>query len=301
MNWTFFKHIFRRSFRSIWENLYLNAVAASVIGASLLLLGIYSMIQSNLSSIMDTWNKDVHVSAYFTDNITDNERLEIRDAIHDFPEVVQVRYISEQEAKQWLLTEVQEVEETLSELGDNILPASIEITLDAQMAHPKKIEGFVKKLHNIHAEKNCFQSIDYGVDWVEKFNSFLRLFKALGTMLGILIILAAMFLVTNTVHLVIYNRREELEIATLVGATEQFIVIPFLLEGIIQGLIGSLGAISGLGLIHKTLLYQLRQSSDINISLNFVPTSQLLLLILIGLSLGFIAAFIATYRFLRKL
>ena len=295
---TFFQHILRRAIRSIWENLYLNAVSGSVIGASLLLLGIYSLIQTNLSSLMDTWNKDVHVSVYFADDINDEERLEIRDDIHKMPEVVQVRYISELEAKQWLMEEVGSVQETLSELGDDVLPASLEITLAEEMAHPDKIEEFAQKI-----ESDRFKMVDYGVEWVENFNAFIRVFQALGTMVGFLIIIAAMFLVTNTVHLVIYNRREELEIATLVGASRNFIVIPFLLEGAIQGLVGALGAIMGLWMIHYTLSNQLQQSATFSAvtSLEFVPFSDLLGLLLLGLVLGTLAAFVATYRFLSKI
>ena len=297
MNVTFLQHMLRRATRSIWENLYLNAVSASVIGASLILLGLYSMIQNNLSNVMDTWNKDVHVSVYFADDVNEEERIQLRDDIHKMSEVVQVRYISELDAKKWLIEEVSGIDETLNELGDNVLPASLEITLDAAMAQPDKIAEFARRI-----EKKEFAAIDYGVEWVDKFNTFLRMFHVLGTFVGILIIVAAMFLVTNTVHLVIYNRRNELEIAKLVGATQSFIMLPFLIEGAVQGVVGALGALSGLWIIHQTLLNQLQQSQTLRMvaRLEFIPVGQQLLLIFIGLTLGLLAAFIATYRFLRK-
>ena len=297
MTLTFFQHIFRRATRSIWENLYLNAVSASVIGASLVLLGLYSLIQNNLSTVIDSWNKDIHISVYFAETVDDERRLDLRDQIHAMPEVVQVRYVSESDAKKWMLEEVSGIEETLSELGDNILPASLEITLDAQMAHPKQIENFTKRI-----QTEDFVTADYGVEWVDKFNAFLRMFQALGTVVGLLIIVAAMFLVTNTVHLVIYNRRNELEIAKLVGATQSFILLPFLIEGAIQGLIGALGALTCLWAIHKTLVGQLQQSETLKMvtDLTFIPTSQQLILLMIGLTLGLVAALIATLRFLRK-
>ena len=83
----------------------------------------------------------------------------------------------------------------MNELGDNVLPAGLEITLDAAMAQPDKIAGFAKRI-----DKEEFIAIDYGVEWVDKFNTFLRMFQVLGTFVGILIIVAAMFLVTNMVH-----------------------------------------------------------------------------------------------------
>ena len=293
-----FRHILRRSLRSVWENLYLNTVAASVIGASLLLLGVYIIVHTNLNSIVDTWNKDVHVSAYFSDNLTEEERFTIRDRIHAYPEVIQVRYVSELDAKRWLIQEVEGIEDTLNELGDNALPASLEITLAPELSQPALIEKFTQKIQTVE-----FQSIDYGVEWVERFNAFLRLLQALGTLIGILILLAATFLVTNTVHLVVYNRKSELEIAKLVGASQTFIVLPFIFEGAVQGLIGGLGAISGLWVIHRTLSTRLQEALELEIAtqLQFLPFNHLLLLTLVGIGLGTVAAFIATYRFLRQI
>ena len=81
-----------------------------------------------------------------------------------------------------------------------------------------------------------------------------------------------------------------------------FILLPFLIEGAIQGLIGALGALTCLWAIHKTLVGQLQQSETLKMvtSLTFIPTSQQLILLLIGLTLGLVAALIATLRFLRK-
>ncbi len=294
----FLIHILRRSIRSIWENLYLNTVASSVICVSLLLLGVFGIVETNISMTVEDWNKDVHISAYFSDFLSETDRLRVRDEIHAYPEVVQVRYVSEEEAKEWLMAEVDSLADTLEELGDNSLPASLEITLAPEMAHPQLVEEFAQKLN-----QNDFANIDYGVVWVERFNAFLRLFEALGTLVGLLIVIATVFLVTNTVHLIIYNRKEELEVTKLVGASDAYILLPFLFEGFIQGLIGALGAISGLWLIHSLLSSQLQKNVDFNLTseLYFLPSSKLLMLIGVGITLGVVADFIASYRFLRKI
>ena len=294
----FLPHTLRRSLRSIWENFYLNAVASSVICVSLLLLGVFGIVETNVSTTVEDWNKDVHISAYFSDSISEAERLELRDQIHAYPEVVQVRYVSEEDAKKWLLEEIKSISDTLDELGDNALPASLEIMLIPEMAHPQRVEEFAQKLN-----QGDFANIDYGVVWVERFNAFLRLFEMLGTLVGLLIVIATIFLVTNTIHLIIYNRREELEVTKLVGASDAYITVPLVFEGFVQGLTGSLGAISGLWVIHSLLSTQLQESFDINFisELLFLPSSKLLILILVGVGLGSASAFIASYRFLRKI
>jgi cell division transport system permease protein len=291
------KHIIRRAVRSIWENLYLNAVSAGVIGASLLLLGVYASVQDNLNSIVDTWNRDVHISAYFASDITESERLALRQSIHSMPEAVQVRYVSEEDARDWLISKVEGIENSLDVLGADALPASLEITLATEAAQPSMVEAFAEKI-----ERPEFENIDYGVEWVEKFNAFLQLLQALGTLLGLLILLAATFLVTNTVHLVVYNRKSELEIAKLVGASNSFIMMPFLLEGAAQGLVGALGSIAGLWVIHETLAARIQSSLSLKVAgeLKFIGPEYLLLLTCLGVTLGILAAFIATKSFLGK-
>ena len=142
------RHIIRRSICSLRENLYLNAVACGVIIVSLFLLGLYVSIQNNITQLIDTWNKDVHISAYFDSTTTENERFIIRERIHALPEATQVRYVSEKEAQEWFVSRVDGIEETLNALGNGILPSSLEITLSGSVAgDPSKIEAFASKIN----------------------------------------------------------------------------------------------------------------------------------------------------------
>ena len=292
----YIRHLLRRSIRSIWENLYLNTVSAGVIGASLMLLGVYAIIHLNLNGIVDTWNRDVHVSAYFASDITEQERLDLRTEILALPEVTKVIYISEEEAQKWLVERVEGVDASLEILGENALPASLEITLESS-SNAEIIEDFATKINRAE-----FDSVDYGVEWINRFNEFIQLLQVLGTLLGGLIVIAATFVVSNTIHLVVYNRRNELEITKLVGGSDMFILLPFLFEGAIQGIIGSFGAISCLWLIHKLITARIQSSLSLYLAgeLAFLPIQYLLGLIGLGIILGMVAASFATGRFLSR-
>ncbi|MEC8277836.1 MAG: permease-like cell division protein FtsX [Myxococcota bacterium] len=291
------RHIIRRSIRSLRENLYLNAVACGVIIVSLFLLGLYVSIQNNITQLIDTWNKDVHISAYFESTTTENERFIIRERIHELPEATQVKYVSEKEAQEWFISRVDGIEETLSALGDGILPSSLEITLSGSVAgDPAKIESFAKKINGPE-----FSNLDYGIEWVERFNTFLNMLQALGMLLGAIILLSAMFLVTNTVHLVVYSRKNELEIAKLVGASDRFVLVPFLFEGFLQGLTGGCVALFLLYWLHQLVTLRLETVLDLRLlsDLVFLSPIHMLTLVLIGIFLGLSSGFIATQRFLR--
>ena len=184
----------------------------------------------------------------------------------------------------------------LTDLGEGVLPASLEITLTAEAARPAVVASFAEQLAGPE-----FTDIDYGREWVERFNAFLSLLKALGVILGLLILISAMFLVTNTVYLIVYNRRDELEIARLVGADDRYITSPFLFEGFTQGLLGGLLATAGLWAVHRVLVLRLQEALQLEVAgeLAFVPPEYVGLLALSGVILGMTAATIAVKRFLR--
>ena len=292
------EHVFRRAGRSLWENVYLNVVATGVIASALLLLGVFLTIEYNLSSIIDSWDRDVHVSAYFEPQITESARFAARDRIAAMPGVQEVRYVSEADAKAWLLQQVGGMEEILDQVGPEALPASLEITLTQQQAaEPAAIAGFAKSLASPE-----FQDIDFGQQWVERFNAFLSLLKLLAAILGSLIALAAVFLVANTVDLIVFNRKAELEIERLVGATRSFIVSPFVLEGLLQGAVGSCFAVGALVLVHRLLVTRLQDALDLGIAgpLQFLPAAYLLGLVAAGAIVGSVASGAAAFRFLAR-
>ena len=291
-------HILRRAFRSLWENLYLNLVATGVIAASVLMLGVFLMVMYNLNAITHSWASDVHVSAYFRQDVPVERCFEIKEQVAAMPGVEAVRFVSEEEARAYLVDQVPETATVLVELGEGVLPPSLEITLEPAMAREKGIQEMVDALALPELEE-----VDYGQQWVERFNSFLALLRLLGLILGGLIALAAVFLVANTIHLVVYSRRTELETMRLVGATDDTIMAPFLIEGLVQGVLGSGLAAVGLVAVHKWVILRLQHALDLTLAedpLAFLPLEYTLALVLVGAALGVLGAWSAVYRFLAK-
>ena len=287
-------HILRRTRRSLLENAYLNSVAAAIIGAALLLMGVYLTVQVNLNALVSTWNSDVHVSAYFAPEVPESRRFLLRDELAKDPQVAQVRYVSEAEAEAWLSSQVEEVAPVLAELGPGVLPASLEVTLRSAEMSEAELNTWAAGIQSAELPE-----VDYGQEWIDRFNSFLSMLKALGAGLGVLILVAALFVVTNTIYLIVYNRRDELEIQKLVGATHGYIVAPFLFEGVVQGLVGAAGAMGGLWALHQILFTRLAAQFQMGAGaeLLFLPPEMLATLALVGVLLGVGAALVAVQRF----
>ncbi len=291
-------HILRRAMRSLWENLYLNLVATGVIAASVLMLGVFLMVMYNLNAITHSWASDVHVSAYFRQDVPVERCFEIKEQVAAMPGVEAVQYVSEADAQAYLIERIPETEPVLAELGEGVLPASLEITLEPSMAREQGIQEMAAALQLAELAE-----VDYGQQWVERFNSFLNLLRLLGLVLGGLIAVAAVFLVANTIHLVVFSRRTELETMRLVGATDDTIMAPFLLEALVQGAVGSGLALLGLLAVHRWVILRLQDALDLSLAedpLAFLPLDYTLSMVLVGVVLAVLGAWTAVNRFLAK-
>lgn len=288
-------HVLRRALRSLWENLSLNLVSTGVIAAALMLAGTYLTVMVNLGQIVETWDRDVHVSAYFFPDVPVDRRFALKDEIAAMPQVAEVRYVSEAEARAWMEERVPEVQGALGELGDEVLPSSLELTLVEEATHPAALAALIAEL-----QRPDFEEIDYGQEWVRRFDTFLSLLELLGVVLGVLILTAAIFLVGNTMHLVAHARRAELETMKLVGATWGFVAAPFVLEGAIQGLLAGGLTLGGLWAIHNLLVVRLQEAFQLALGgqmLQALPLNLQAALALVGVLLGTTGCLAAIRRF----
>ncbi len=290
-------YILRRTLASLWENLALNGVVVGVIGAALLVAGTYMQVMVNLDRIVERWDRDVHISTYFYTDVPVDRRFAVKDDLARLPEVKQILYVSEDEARTYLELRVPDVKPILAELGAEILPASLEITLRDTYTRPSDITRFVEKI-----QSTDFENIDYGQEWVQRFNNFLSLLQMLGVALGSLIAGAVIFLVANTMHLVVYARKAELETMKLVGATWNFIASPFVLEGAALGAMGAGSAILGMWGIHTVVFRRLQNYLQLALGadqLVFPPAPLLWGLVGAGVLLGVAGCWASVRRFWR--
>lgn len=289
-----------RAGRGLRENLPLHVVSAGVIATSLTLLGVFLLVEVNLRGLTGTWAGDMQVSAYFRDGIDDGTRTSVQTMVAARPEVAKVEYVSEADALAWLSTRSPELSPVLDELGTGALPASLEITLRTEATTPDALAAFVSTLKQTRA----FDDVDDGREWVARMASFLSLLRALGVALGLVISVATLYLVANTVHLVVHARRDELAVMRLVGATEGFILGPFLVEGAATGLVGGAVALAALSLVHRGL----QSGAQVLFAAALGPGGVVFLgtpwsvgLLVLGAGLGALATWGAVRRFLAGL
>jgi cell division transport system permease protein len=274
-----------------------NVVTVGTITLALLIVSLFLLVFVNLESAAENWSERVQVTVYFDKELTGQEQTTFREKINALSGVSRVSYVSRDEALKRFKGRLRGQETLLEGVRPEILPTSFEVTLKRAHRETESVESFVTKLKLIPG----ITEVQYGEEWVRRFNSFLNFMRLLGALLGGFLVVAVIFIVSNTIKLTIYSRRDELEVMSLVGATRLFISAPFLIEGLIQGLAGSLLSLALLYALYQGFLQNAGSFITFNPAasgLSFLPLEYLSGLLLAGALLGFIGSLTSLKRFI---
>lgn len=286
-----------RSLANIRQNVFVNAVTVGTITLALLIVALFMLVFVNLESAADTWSERVQVTAYFDRELSAQDQAVLRGRIQAIGGASRVNYVSREEALKRFRNRLRGQETLLEGVAPEILPTSFEISLKRSHRDSAGIETFVSRLKQVPG----IGEVQYGEEWVKRFNTFLNFVRLLGLLLGGFLVVAVIFIVSNTIKLTIYARRDELEVMALVGATRMFIKAPFLIEGILQGAAGAL-----LSMLLLFGLYELFLNNAVNFlsfdpaaaGLSFLPPEYCGGLILAGILLGFLGSLTSLKRFI---
>jgi cell division transport system permease protein len=181
-------------------------------------------------------------------------------------------------------------------LLENPLPDAFEIQLKPSNGSWEQIEAVAERVR-FYAE---IEEVEYGRQWMVAVRRIAQLFQTLGLALMGLLLVAAVAIVANTTRLVIYSRQEEVETMRLVGATDRFIQAPFLIEGLLQGLIGAVGGIGILFAGYSALAVRIEQNGLAGVvTLRFLSFEQMALISVASMLVGWLGCYVALKQFLR--
>lgn len=285
---------------NIRQNVFVNIVTIGTITLALLIVSLFLLLFVNLDNAADTWSEKVQVTVYFDKEITPQTQTEIKSKIQALPATAKVQWVSRDEALKRFKGRLKGQETLLDGIRPEVLPTSFEINLKKGSRNTEAVDAYVAKLRTIPG----IGEIQYGEEWVRRFNTFLTFMRIVGGLVGGFLVLAVIFIVSNTIQLTIYARRDELEIMSLVGATRLFIKMPFLFEGLIQGIAGGLLALLLLLSVHLLFLHNAGNFLTFNpatVGLSFLPTEYIVGLIAAGALLGFLGSLIALRRFINEI
>lgn len=293
LNFGFF---FREAVNNIRRNFLMAITAMTTTFICILVLGIGLLVSSHVEGIVGSVREDVTVEAFLPPDATEERIDEIRTSIEGYPEVASVNYVSKEEALDKFKDTFKDQPEIYENLDAGVLPASFQIQLEDpaladQVADRLKDEGFEE--NNLSYPQQTIERLDSVTSY-----TIWGLYAA-----TILFLVSSVLLISNAIRLSIFARRNEIEVMKLVGASDSFVRAPFVVEGMIQGLVGA--GLASLVVLWLNFLF-VDWSRD---ALPFVPISGtavdtiLLLVVLVGTGvlIGVIGSFLSVTRFLRKI
>jgi cell division transport system permease protein len=271
------------------RNKLMTMAAVLTCAVSLLLLGGVLTVDSFVGGVTRDIENKVEVSVFLRDDVTQEQHNDIEDTIRGLPVVRRVEYVSKDEAYK----EFKELYKDQPALWENIdadvLPASFRV----ELSDPQRVDVIRSKLEGNPA----VEEIADQRDTVKRLISFTNLVRLFSFVMVVVLFGAAVLLIANTIQLAIYARRKQIEIMKLVGATNWFVRLPFMLEGVVAGVIGAAIALFLLAIGKAVARSQLPVWIP-TVALHGIDLGQVFWLVLLGLSIGALGSAVALRRFL---
>jgi cell division transport system permease protein len=249
MRWTFF---LREALRGLRRSSAPAFAALLTVLLTAVVLGVFIPIVQATTGTANEVRSRVVVDVYIQDSATDDEQAELRQAIEATANVKSVEYISKAEALDRAVEKNPEAfEEGAELLGSNPLPSSFRVTPE----DPDRLDSIVDRLAvDGDPQLAAIDEVREREEETDKILSATGLVKALTAGLAVLLVLASIALIANTIRLSVFARRREVEVMKLVGATNWFIRWPFVIEGMIVGFLGGLLAVLLLAVLKTTFV-----------------------------------------------
>ena len=280
----------RLALREVWTAFRrapgLGVLSVFTIAFSLFAFGLFGLVAYNTRLALERLEERVEIRAYVTEGTEADAVAAAVGDVRAFPEVASVTYVTPEAALKKARVEMAEFQDVFE---PEFLPASLEVRLRPGMRSPTQVKAVSDRL----TAYSFVDDVRYGEEWVQKFYSVRRAATAAGIVLGIAFALAAMIIIGSTIRTSVLARSREIGIMRLVGATDGFIRAPFLIDGLLKGLIGGTLAVALMWLTRAALTATVFE-------FQFFPTPVLLLGIFVGAVIGLLGSAVSVGRQLKR-
>jgi cell division transport system permease protein len=288
----------RRVRQSLWELLWSHILTSGTMATSLFVFGVFLLVQENLQHMLNGWGDQIQINTYLDNDVGTDQVTALMHRIRAMPEIEDLRHISKEQAWSDFQAALGAQSAVLEGLPGDVLPASFEITLKPAYRDPAQVEDLAGRLGKI----NGIAAVEYPQQWVDRLNLFVLAVQWAKWALGGILFIATFFIVGSTVRLALLARKDEIEIMQFVGASDELIRAPFVVEGMLQGTVGASVSLSCLWLSYLLLQeYMVAEMAlfGANMQLRFLDPASITMIVVIGLLLGGVGSLFSVGRFLK--
>lgn len=223
-----FCYLLKQGVKNIFTHGFMSFASITIIIACLLIMGSFSLLTLNIDAMIDEMQNQNNVLAYIDESLSESEARALESKILAVDNVATAEFVTREEAMENFESDYDE------NLFENIDPTFFRhrfvITLD-DLSLMKETQAALRNVKGV-------ASVTAHVDYAEKFISFRNIVSIVSLILIVILIVVSLFIMTNTIKLATFGRREEIAIMKMVGATNAFIRLPFVIEGLVLGAVG---------------------------------------------------------------
>jgi cell division transport system permease protein len=292
LDWGKIRFFLGEVLRNFTRNAGMQVTAIGTVTVTIVILGAFLYVRTTLSNAGTDLLSQIAASAYFVPNVTEAQKQAVLTKLAKDNRVLSVQYIPKKEGLRELRARMKGQIDT-SILTENPLPDKLRVRVRA----PEQVANVARSLQKMPG----IQFVDYGQSVVGKLLVLFAVIRKVSIAVIALFIAVAGIIIANTIRLTVFARRREISIMQLVGATNMYIRLPFICEGLLDGLIGALLAIGLLAAGRASLVPKLIAALPF-LQLNAIKVDVLSLapdLLAVGCAVGLIASWISVGRYLR--
>ncbi len=290
-------YYFKRAVSDILSNKFLNSITIVTLTLCILVVSVFALFFENACRIIQSGEQGGKIMVYLGPEFNINMLPQLKHKINTMGKTEKIIFISKIEALKQLKKDMASRSSFIDGLKENPLPDALKVIMQNNVNEWQNIKQFAVKIKKIP----MVEDVEYGERWLGKFLSIFNFFKMTGYAISSLFFMIALFITANTIRLSFYARRQEVEIMRLVGATDKFIITPFYIEGLLQGIAGG---VTGFGLLFVFFLL-LSSEAEKNIPLymllniKFLSIKYSVIIIACSAFLGWLGCYLSLKQFLK--
>lgn len=284
----------RDSFKSVFRNFSLSLASISCITITLIVVAIAIVLSQNVNNFASLVESDVTIVAFLKRDVTEENTEIIKTSINNLPYIDSIVYKSKMELSEEMMESSDVFKSVMESWDENSTP--IQATFQVKVKDINEIKYVADEISNMEG----VDIVKYGEGMVEQLVSLFNMVRKISIGMVIALIIVTAFLITNTIKITIFSRKREIQIMRLVGASNINVKIPFILEGLFLGIMGSI-----IPIILATVGYiKLYQHFDGQLFSPFIklitPEPFIYLISLVLIAIGIVVGMFGSYTAVKK-
>ena len=296
-----FWYCLKQGLKNICRNIWLSLASVATISACIFLFCLFFSIIGNIHSMVEHVESSMGITVLFDESLSEDEILARGELIGGRPEIRKMEYVSAEEAWESFKQEYFAGHEALAEgfADDNPLAGSASFVLYLKdIEQQDELVAYLESLDGV-------RQVNYSHTTAAGFSSFNRMLSLLSLVIIGVLLAVAVFLINNTISVAAAFRKQESQIMRLIGATNFMIRAPFIVEGVLIGLIGAVIPLAGMYVLYtRTVVYLMERFHILSNMLYFIPIGEIyplmvLVALVLGVGIGFFGSFFTIRRYLK--